>query len=91
MTRSVGRLVCWAIELSEFDISFRPRATIKGHTVANFIVDNTEEAPQEEEASELYTDDSSLNRERGQCVLCPYSIEGGTSHLRSNPDANPHE
>lgn len=69
MTRSVGRLVCWAIELSEFDISFRPRTTIKGHTVANFIVENTEEAPQEEEASELYTDDSSAERGASACCV----------------------
>ena len=32
-----GRMALWAIELSEFDIQYRPRTTIKGQMVANFI------------------------------------------------------
>ncbi|CAI9774844.1 unnamed protein product [Fraxinus pennsylvanica] len=31
------RLLKWAVELSEFDITFKFRATIKGQTLANFI------------------------------------------------------
>ena len=31
------RITLWAIELSEFDIQYRPRTTIKGQMVANFI------------------------------------------------------
>ncbi|KAL5743996.1 hypothetical protein ACOSP7_026858 [Xanthoceras sorbifolium] len=37
-----GRLTKWAIELSEFDVSFRPRTTIKGQAVADFIAEFTE-------------------------------------------------
>lgn len=33
-----GRLMKWALELSEYDNGFKPRATLKGHTAADFIV-----------------------------------------------------
>ena len=32
-----GRIVKWAIELSEFDINYKPRATIKAHAMVEFI------------------------------------------------------
>ena len=35
------RITLWAIELSEFDIQYRPRTTIKGQMVANFITEFT--------------------------------------------------
>ena len=38
---AVGRLALWAIELSEFDIQYRPRTTIKGQVVADFIAEFT--------------------------------------------------
>ena len=34
-------LTKWAIELGEFDIKFMPRTTIKGQTVADFVVEFT--------------------------------------------------
>ena len=34
-----GRLVKWAVELSEFDITFKPRIAIKSQVLANFIDD----------------------------------------------------
>ena len=50
---AAGRLALWAIELSKFDIQYRPRTTIKGQVVADFIVEFThdedkgaEESPQ---------------------------------------------
>ena len=33
-----GRLMKWAIELSEFDIRYKPRTTVKGHILAYFII-----------------------------------------------------
>ena len=48
-----GQLALWAIELSEFDIQYRPRTAIKGQVVADFIAEFThdedkgaEESPQ---------------------------------------------
>ena len=35
---AVGRLIQWAIELSEFDIKYQPRNAIKTQALANFIV-----------------------------------------------------
>ena len=35
---AVGRMALWAVELSEFDIQYRPRTAIKGQVVADFIV-----------------------------------------------------
>ena len=34
-----GRLIKWAIELSEFDIEYKPRTTIKGKILAYFITE----------------------------------------------------
>ena len=34
-----GRLLKWAIELSEFDIEYRSRTTIKGQVLANFVME----------------------------------------------------
>ena len=36
-----GRMALWAIELSEFDIQYRPRIAVKGQIVANFIAEYT--------------------------------------------------
>ena len=38
---SSGRLVKWAIELSEFDVRFKPRTTIKGQILVDFIAEFT--------------------------------------------------
>jgi hypothetical protein len=37
-----GRLVRWSVELSEFDIEYRPRTAIKGQVIADFIAEFTE-------------------------------------------------
>ncbi|XP_070002897.1 uncharacterized protein [Nicotiana sylvestris] len=34
-----GRLAKWAIELSEYDITYQPRTTIKSQVLANFVAD----------------------------------------------------
>ena len=38
---AAGRLALWAIELSEFDIQYRPRTAIKGQVVTDFISEFT--------------------------------------------------
>ena len=37
-----GRLVKWAIEQSEFDIDYKPRAAIKAQVIANFVAEFVE-------------------------------------------------
>ncbi|GKV17775.1 hypothetical protein SLEP1_g28236 [Rubroshorea leprosula] len=34
-----GRLIGWSIELSEYDLKFQPRTTIKGQAIADFLVE----------------------------------------------------
>ena len=49
-----GRLIKWAIELSEFDIRYKPMTTIKGQILANFILEFTLIEPAE--ATQLVPD-----------------------------------
>ena len=39
---AVGRMALWAIELSEFDVQYRPRTVVKGQIVADFIAEYTQ-------------------------------------------------
>jgi len=39
-----GRMVKWAVELSEFDIKYQPRGPIKGQIFADFVVELSSEA-----------------------------------------------
>ena len=36
-----GRMVQWAIELSQFDVEYRPRTAIKAQALADFIAEFT--------------------------------------------------
>ena len=38
---AAGRMALWAVELSEFDIQYRPRTAAKGQVVADFITEFT--------------------------------------------------
>ena len=42
-----GRLIKWAIELSEFDIRYKPRTAMKGKILADFIMKFTPAEPTE--------------------------------------------
>ena len=39
---TAGRMALWAIELSEFNIQYRPRTAIKGQVVVDFIAEYTQ-------------------------------------------------
>ena len=45
--KAAGRLALWAIDLSEFDIQYRPRTAIKGQIVADFIAEFTSDEGEE--------------------------------------------
>ena len=38
---AAGRMALWEIELSEFDIQYRPRTAIKGQVITDFIIEFT--------------------------------------------------
>ena len=40
-----GRLMKWAIELSEFDIRYKPKIKIKGQVLADFFMEFTSAEP----------------------------------------------
>ena len=44
---TLGRLVKWSIELSEFDIRYKQRTTVKGQILADFIMEFTSTEPTE--------------------------------------------
>ncbi|KAK4382052.1 hypothetical protein Sango_2910900 [Sesamum angolense] len=67
-----GRLVKWAIELSEYDISYLPRTTIKAQTLANFISEmkgTTQEEVPENGPWLLHVDRSSTAQGSGAGVV----------------------
>ena len=45
-----GRLLKWNIELSQFDLNFQPRRSIRGQVIADFIAEFT--VPEEDIANE---------------------------------------
>jgi ribonuclease HI len=71
---AAGRLIQWAVELSEFDIEYCPRQAIKAQALADFIAEFTvaEEEPQEEEPDkkwEVKIDGSSIKGAGGVGVV----------------------
>ena len=40
-----GRLMKWALEISEFDIRYKPKTAIKGQVLANFVMEFTSAEP----------------------------------------------
>ena len=47
-----GRMLQWAIELSEFGIEFQPRLSMKGQVMANFVLEYSRRPNQRQEQSE---------------------------------------
>ena len=76
--KTASRLVLWAIELSEFDIQYRPRIAIKGQVVTNFIVEftNGEDKGADEGLQWSIRTDRSSNRQAGGVGVMLLSLEG---------------
>jgi ribonuclease HI len=69
-----GRLVQWSIEMSEFDINYRPRTAIKAQALADFIAEFThplkeDEQSEEDEAWTVNIDGSSTKEMSGAGVI----------------------
>ncbi|KAK8951016.1 hypothetical protein KSP39_PZI003142 [Platanthera zijinensis] len=68
-----GRLAKWSIELSEFDISFVPRLSIKAQAIADFLADYVTEAeteePRPQEAWKMVVDGASGRHSLGGGVV----------------------
>ncbi|KAL0345586.1 UNVERIFIED_CONTAM: ribonuclease H-like protein [Sesamum radiatum] len=66
------RLIKWAIELSEYDISYLPCTTIKGQTLADFVSEVTGAPPEESLGNEkwlLHVDGSSTIQGSGAGIV----------------------
>ncbi|XP_050242293.1 uncharacterized protein LOC126691281 [Quercus robur] len=77
---AAGRLALWAIELSEFDIQYRPRTAVKGQVIADFIAEFTHDEVKGAEESphwSIYTDGSSNKQAEGAGIVL-ISPEGDT-------------
>ena len=48
----IGRMLQWAIELSEYGIEFQPRLSMKGQVMADFVLEYSREPIQHKEPSE---------------------------------------
>ena len=69
---AAGRMALWAIELSEFDVRYRPRTAMKGQVVADFIAEYTQPGDEGAEGQKLWiihTDGSSNQRSGGAGVV----------------------
>ncbi|KAK3021856.1 hypothetical protein RJ639_047864 [Escallonia herrerae] len=72
-----GRLVPWSVELGEFDIQYKPRPSIKGQALADFIVECTLPIDEDEShvdqpevfAWTLYIDGSSNTKGSGTGLI----------------------
>jgi len=71
-----GRMIGWAIELSEFHIEYQPRGAIKCQALVDFAAKLTPYPTEEEESRwTLYVDGSSNNRSCGAGVVLEGSRE----------------
>ena len=73
-----GRLMKWAIKLSEFDIRYKPKTTIKGQVLADFVMKFTSTKPAEN--AQTSTDLPHLE------TLCRWGHKRTRKQSRSNPD-----
>ncbi|GJX35717.1 reverse transcriptase domain-containing protein [Tanacetum coccineum] len=96
-----GRLLKWSFELEEHDVHYRPRTSVKGQILANFIMERLEDGPQDtpikdEEAPPdpwiLFTDGSSCTDGSGAGLIItnPEAMEF-TYALRFRFDATNNE
>ncbi|KAL0427852.1 UNVERIFIED_CONTAM: hypothetical protein Slati_2960000 [Sesamum latifolium] len=73
-----GRLIKWAVELSEYDISYLPHTTIKAQALADFVSEVTGAPPEETPRNEkwlLHMDGSSIIQGSGAGIVIT-SLEG---------------
>ena len=77
-----GRLMKWAIELSEFDIRYRPKTAMKGQVLADFVMEFA--SPEPARDAQVTTDpstwklsvDGALNAQGSGADLILTSPEG---------------
>ena len=73
-----GRMALWAIELSEFDVQYRPQTAIKGQIVADFMAEYTQPEDKGAEGQKLWSIhmDRSSNQHSGGAGVVILTPEG---------------
>ena len=61
-----GRLLKWAVELSELDINYRPITTIKGQVLADFIMEKSDARKQEVDNEKWVLETDGSSRDQGE-------------------------
>ena len=69
-----GRLMKWAIELSEFDIRYKPKTAIKGQILADFVIEFISVEPTEKA------------QKPNDLPICRWGHKRTRKRSRSNPD-----
>ena len=71
-------MALWAIELSEFDVQYRPRTAVKGQIVADFIAEYTQSEDKGAEGQTLWSihTDGSSNQCSGGADVVIQTPEG---------------
>ncbi|GKC82230.1 hypothetical protein Tco_1137947, partial [Tanacetum coccineum] len=62
------RLQKWSVMLGEHNITYRPRTSVKGHILAEFIVEKPDEAPPDTSVVEIPQEPWTLFTDRSSCV-----------------------
>ena len=83
--KATGRMIQWAIELSQFDIEYRPRIGIKVQVLADFVAEFT--VPDEEEVKDnlerqTIQINGSSTRKRGGVEVVIITLEGNVLRYR---------
>ena len=74
---SSGQLLKWAIELSEFNVVYRPRFSIKGQVLVDFMVEMSDVRPRDvDETLWILKSDGSSKVMRGGVDVVLQSLEG---------------
>ena len=75
---TVGHMALWAIELSKFDVQYRPCTAMKGQVVVDFIAEFTNmegQGAKEHSQWSIHMNESS-NRQAGKVGIVLHSLEG---------------
>ncbi|GJR16193.1 reverse transcriptase domain-containing protein [Tanacetum coccineum] len=87
----VRRLQKWSIELGEYDIQYRPRTSVKGQILADFIVERPEDDPLDTsmEAEEDLPFDATNNEAEYEALIAGLRIaeQIGVKNLQTNLDS----
>ncbi|XP_019418532.1 PREDICTED: uncharacterized protein LOC109329311 [Lupinus angustifolius] len=67
-----GRMITWSIELSQFDIHFEPRTTIKSQVLSDFVAELAASEGDREQVWTIFVDGSSNPRGSGAGILAEY-------------------